>query len=24
MISELKNENMMTACTPEEENNYLL
>jgi hypothetical protein len=23
-ISELKNENMMTACTPEKENNYLL
>jgi hypothetical protein len=23
-ISELKNENMMTACTPEKGNNYLL
>jgi hypothetical protein len=23
-ISELRNENMMTACTPEKENNYLL
>jgi hypothetical protein len=23
-ISELKNENMMTVCTPEKENNYLL